>query len=80
MATTKSPMKFLSMLFHSIPESTEAKALLKRIFMGKLIPLPYEITEGMANCETRVEIPPDQVNKEYKIIYVVGRKMQGDAG
>jgi hypothetical protein len=42
--------------------------------MGKLIPLPHEITEGMAPYELPVLIPADQPNRGYKIIYAVARK------
>jgi hypothetical protein len=49
-------------------------AYLRRIFMGKLIPLPEEIREGMADDEPPVEIPPDRECKEFKIIYAIGTK------
>jgi hypothetical protein len=44
-------MKRLTVKFHLIPGSLKGRAYLKRIFMGKLIPLPHEITEGMADYE-----------------------------
>jgi hypothetical protein len=43
--------------------------------MGKLVPLPEEITEGMADYEPPVEIPTDKVNKDFKILYAVGKKL-----
>jgi hypothetical protein len=42
--------------------------------MRKLIPIPEEITEGMAGLEPPVEIPPDRPSKGYKILYAMGRK------
>jgi len=42
--------------------------------MGKLIPLPHEITEGMAPYEPPAEIPNDKVNRDFKILYAVGKK------
>jgi hypothetical protein len=42
--------------------------------MGKLIPLPHEVTEGMADYEPPVEIPGDRISKEYKILYAVAKK------
>jgi hypothetical protein len=42
--------------------------------MGKLIPLPHEITEGMAPYEAPKAIPPDEVTKGFKILYAVGKK------
>ena len=52
--------------------SLKARAYLKRIFMGRLVPLPPEITEGMAPYEPPVEIPVDKPNKDFKILYAVG--------
>ena len=42
--------------------------------MAKLIPLPPEAYEGMAPYEPPVEIPPDKICRDFKIIYAVGRK------
>jgi len=42
--------------------------------MGKLVPLPPEITEGMAPYEPPVEIPADKMNRGFKILYAVGKK------
>jgi len=36
--------------------------------------LPPEITEGMAPYETPVEIPTDKVNRDFKILYAIGKK------
>lgn len=60
--------------FHLIPGSLKTRAYLKRIFMGKLVPLPHEVYEGMAPYEPPVEIPSDRVSPGYKIIYAVGRE------
>jgi len=57
-----------------IPGSLKGRTYLKRIFMGKLIPLPHEITEGMAPYEPPAEIPNDKVNRDFKILYAVGKK------
>jgi hypothetical protein len=57
-----------------IPGSLKGRTYLKRIFMGKLVPLPEEITEGMAPYEAPIEIPVDKVNRDFKIIYAVARK------
>jgi hypothetical protein len=52
----------------------QAKVLLKRILMRKLILLPNEVTERMAAYEPPVEIPPSEVCKEFKILYATGKK------
>jgi len=60
--------------FNLIPGSLKTRAYLKRIFMGRLVPLPSEITEGMAPYDPPAEIPVDKVNTGYKILYAVGRR------
>ncbi len=51
----------------------KGKEYLKRIFFGKLIPLPPEITDGMAEYTPPVPIPDNSSNYEYKVIYAVAR-------
>jgi len=51
----------------------KGKEFLKRIFFGKLIPLPSEIKDGMAEYTPPVPIPHDAPNSEYKVIYAVAR-------
>lgn len=67
-------IKGMAVDFNLIPGSLKARAYLKRIFMGKLIPLPDEVYEDMAPYESPVPIPVDKVNKDFKIIYAVVRK------
>jgi ubiquinone/menaquinone biosynthesis C-methylase UbiE len=69
-----SVMKRIAVRLHLIPGSLKARAYLKRIFMGKLIPLPHEIEEGIASYEPPIEIPPDRECKEFKILYAIGKK------
>jgi len=72
--------KFISLIkrfvvkFNLIPGSLKGRVYLKRIFMGRLIPLPNEITEGMVTYEAPSEIPTDKVNRKFKILYAVGKK------
>jgi len=67
-------IKRLAVKFHLIPGSLKTRAYLKRIFMGKLVPSPPEVYEGMAPYEPPAEIPPDKICKDFKIIYAVGKK------
>jgi hypothetical protein len=71
---TISLIKRSAVKFNLIPGSLKARAYFKRIFIGKLIYLPPEITEGMADYEPPVEIPNDKVNREFKILYAVAKK------
>ena len=67
-------IKRVAVRFNLIPGSLRGRAYLKRIFMGRLVPLPEEIKEGMTIYEPPVEIPVDTVNRAFKILYAVGKK------
>jgi hypothetical protein len=67
-------MKRFAVKFNLIPGSLKTRAYLKRIFMGKLISLPQEITEGMAPYEAPREIPVGKVTRDFKILYSIGKK------
>lgn len=67
-------IKHIAIGYNLIPGSLEARAYLKRIFMGKLEPLPEEIYENMAPYEPPVEVAANRSNKDFKIIYAVARK------
>jgi len=67
-------IKRFAVKLNLIPGSLKGRAYLKRIFMGKLISLPSEITEGMAPYEPPVEIPVDKATRDYKILYALGKK------
>lgn len=57
-----------------MPKTMKGKEFFKRMFFGKLYPLPPEIT---ADLEKYIEPDPifqDQPNIVYKVIYAVGRK------
>ena len=58
---------------HLIPKTMKGKEFLKRIFFGKLIPLPPEIKDGMSEFNPPVSIAHDTPNFEYKVIYAVAR-------
>jgi len=63
----------IAVALHLIPKTMKGKEFLKRIFFGKLVPLPHEITEGMAEYIPPTSIPHDSPNFEYKVIYAVAR-------
>jgi SAM-dependent methyltransferase len=67
-------IKKFALKLRLIPGSLKARAYLKRIFMGRLIPLPNEITEGMATYKPPLEIPTDKKNEGFKILYAIGKK------
>ncbi|MBM2832907.1 MAG: putative methyltransferase [Candidatus Brocadiaceae bacterium] len=67
-------IKRMAVDYNLIPGSLKARAYLKRVFMGKLVPLPAEVYEDMAPYEPPVPIAVDKVSKEFKIIYAVATK------
>lgn len=74
-------IKRTAVRFNLIPKTMEGKELLKRIFFGKLQPLPQELNEGMSSYTRPVAITPQPDNKYYKVIFAVARKGgQPDAG
>jgi len=68
-------IKRTAVKLHLIPGSLKARSYLKRIFMGKLTPLPEEVFEGMANYDEPLQISSDQPNHEFKIIYAVAKNV-----
>lgn len=69
-------IKRLAVKFNLIPGSLRARTYLKRIFMGKLEPLPEEIYEDMITYEPPLEITADKSNKDFKIIYAVANNRE----
>ena len=45
---------------------------MKRIFMGKLVSLPPEITDGMAEYTPPTSINHSICNVEYKVLFAIG--------
>ena len=66
-------IKRIAAAFYLIPKTMKGKEFLKRVFFGKLIPLPNEITDGMTEYIPPTSIPHDSPNSEYKVIYAVAR-------
>jgi hypothetical protein len=70
---TIATIKRTAVALHLIPKTMKGKEFLKRIFFGKLIPLPPEIQDGMTEYTPPVPIAHDVPNSEYKVIYAVAR-------
>jgi ubiquinone/menaquinone biosynthesis C-methylase UbiE len=69
-----SVIKKTAVAFHLIPKTMEGKELLKRIFFGKLIPLPPEIEDGMSEYTSPEYIPHDIPNYDYRVLYSLAFK------
>ncbi len=66
-------MRRIALALHLIPKTMKGKEILKRIFFGKLSPLPPEIRPGMAEYEAPVPLPHCGADSQHKILYVVAR-------
>lgn len=64
-------IKKVAVTFHLIPKTMRAKEFLKRIFFGKLLPIPRELEEGMAEYEEPELFSLNNIEVEYKILYSV---------
>jgi glycosyltransferase involved in cell wall biosynthesis len=57
-----------------IPGSLKARELLKRVFIGRLEPIPPQVNDGMADYQEPVPIAGDITTDRFKIIYAVASK------
>jgi ubiquinone/menaquinone biosynthesis C-methylase UbiE len=65
-------VKQVAVALHLIPKTMKGKEWLKRLFMGKLRPLPRELDDSMAVYSRPVEISHEVPNGQYKVLYAVG--------
>lgn len=65
--------RFVAVSLKLIPTTMRAKEKLKRVFFGPLVPLPSDVTDGMAPLGklTPLGAPP---HRGYNVIYVEGTK------
>ncbi|MBI4744821.1 MAG: hypothetical protein HY776_08435 [Actinobacteria bacterium] len=66
-------IKQIAVKFNLIPKTMKGKEKLKRLFFGKLQPLPPEIKDGMAEYSPPVSISHDCPNSQYKVLFAVAR-------
>lgn len=64
----------LAVALHLIPKTMKGKELVKRLLYGKLLPLPAELADGMAELYPLVPIKADGPVSQYKVIYAIGTK------
>ena len=57
-----------------IPRTMKGKERLKRLFFGKLDPLPPEITDDTADYSPPIPIPHYLPDSRHKVLFAVGRK------
>jgi SAM-dependent methyltransferase len=67
-------VKVAAVRLHLIPKTMKGKEWLKRLFYGRLTPIPRELTPGTAPIEPLVRIEEAGELNKYKMIYAVARK------
>ncbi len=65
-------IKRTAVALHLIPKTMKGKELLKRLFLGKLTPLPSEVTDSIAVLEKLIPIQDSElIIDNYKFIYII---------
>ena len=68
-----SAIRRLAVALHLFPRSMKGKELLKRVFYGKLIPMPAELGLNDMNKASLTPITNEHPTTEYKVMYAIGR-------
>jgi SAM-dependent methyltransferase len=58
---------------HLMPGSLESRARFKRLFYGRLAPLPAQVSDGMAPFYPLTPIASGLPNRDFKILYCLAR-------
>lgn len=69
-----SAIKKSAVRLHLVPKTMKGKEFFKRLFFGRLYPMPAEIGENMTEYIKPEPISPDMPDTFHKIIYVVAHK------
>lgn len=64
-------IKRIAVTLHLIPRTMKGKQFLKRLFFGKLTPLPAEVKEGMAEFVAPVPLPPTEFQPHFKVLFAI---------
>jgi len=67
-------IKKIAVALNIFPKTMKGKELLKRIFYGKLLPLPPELSDRMVEYRPPVSIPYDSSSFGYKVLFAIGYK------
>jgi ubiquinone/menaquinone biosynthesis C-methylase UbiE len=66
-------IKRLAVALHLIPSTMQGKQFLKRLFLGKLAPIPSALTEGLASYQPPVPVEAGAAVHDFKILFTVAR-------
>ena len=68
-----SSIKRLAVALHLIPSTMKGKRFLKRLFLGRLAPIPSALTEGLAPYHPPVPVEAGCAVPNFKILFAVAR-------
>lgn len=68
-------IKRIAVILHLVPKTMRGKQLLKRIFLGRLAPLPKEVVDHMAALEPLEPLEMNVAVPFYKVIYASAQLM-----
>lgn len=66
-------IKRLAVIFRLIPSTMKGKQLLKRLFLGRLVPVPSVLTEGLASYCPPVPLATSRAVRDYKVLFAIAR-------
>jgi ubiquinone/menaquinone biosynthesis C-methylase UbiE len=69
-----SSIKRAAVTLHIIPKTMKGKELLKRVFFGRLVPLPAEVREDMTDYTPPSLVRLDTPDMHHKVIYAAATK------
>ena len=69
-------IKEIAVQFHLMPKTMKGKEILKRIFMGRLQPLPVELQEGAVEYVPPVPVFVGAPINNFKVLFALGRKSE----
>ncbi len=72
-ASCVSWIKRAAVAFHMVPSTMEGKRFLKRLFLGRLLPFPATVDDGMTTYCPPVPICLERAITGYKILFAVCR-------
>ena len=66
-------IRSMAVTLNLMPKTMKGKELFKRVFYGRLLPLPSEIEDGMVEVSRPVPVPSHIPVTMYKVLYAVAR-------
>ena len=67
-------IRMIGVKLHLVPKTMKGKEVLKRLFYGRLAPIPGDLREGAATVETLIALGEITDLDKYKMIYAVAEK------